>query len=51
MSWLWIHFLCFICYPFMSTDKFISLHEYYFHKHVARKRKRKIKRIARKNTL
>lgn len=54
MSWLWVNFLSFICYPIMSADKYTSIHDYYFQRYVVRKRKRRMKRmsrIARKNML
>ncbi len=44
MNWIWRNFLSFICYPFMSADKLASLDEFYFHKYVTRKRKRRMRR-------
>lgn len=51
MSWIWRNFLVIICYPFMSTSKHESINEYYHHKYVVRKRKKRMKKTRKKINL
>lgn len=48
MNWIWRNLLSFIFYPFMSSEKLASLDEFYFHKYVTRKRKRRMRRNSKK---
>lgn len=48
MNWIWRNFLSIICYPFMSEDRYEAVDEYYFHKYVVRRRKRRMKKYSKK---